>query len=122
MTTFNIRYSHSIQPHQNVVPALVPLEREDGSLVLPQRVLQLARRRPDARVPVVGAGRQEAPAAVPVQGSHVLVARVLLSASVDAVPEDDLALRVGQAPDARRAVPRVSRAEEDLHLVVRYLL
>ena len=64
-------------PHQDVVSALVPLQCEDGPLVLAQRVLQLARRRPDARVAVVGARRQEAPAAVPVQGRHVLVAGVL---------------------------------------------
>ena len=50
----------------------------------------------------------------------------LLSASVDAVPEDDLSLRVGQVPDARGAVARpggeqvlhrVPRADEDLLVV-----
>ena len=56
----------------------------------------------------------------------VRVINHLLSASVDAVPEDDLSLRVGQVPDARGAVPRpggeqvlhrVPRADEDLLVV-----
>ena len=45
--------------------------------MLAQRVLQLPRRRPDARVPVVRARREEAAAAVPVQGCDILVAGVL---------------------------------------------
>ena len=42
----------------------------------------------------------------------------LLSTSVDAVPEDDLSLRVGQVPDARRTVPRPG-GEQVLHRVPR---
>ena len=38
---------------QDVVSALVPLERKDGALVLAEGLLQLSRRRPDPREAVV---------------------------------------------------------------------
>ena len=62
---------------QDVVSALVPFERENGSLVLAQGLFQFAARAPDASVAVVGARRQEGAGTVPVQRCHVLVARNL---------------------------------------------
>ena len=68
------RVDPSLTRAEDVVAALVPLEREDGTLVLTEGLLQLPLRGPDSRKPVVGARGQQRARAVPVQGSHVLVA------------------------------------------------
>ena len=46
---------------EEVIPALVPLDRENGSLVLRERVPQLPLLRPDSRHPIIRPRRQKGP-------------------------------------------------------------
>ena len=70
---------------QNKVPRLIPLEREDRTLVLTESLLQLACGGPDPGVAVITAGGQQVAVTIPVQRGHVLVAWNLLPLHLDAV-------------------------------------
>eukprot|EP00966_Prymnesium_polylepis_P125766 2907923-Prymnesium_polylepis.1 len=103
---------------QQVLPRRVPLEREDGPIVLGQRLIELTRHRPDARLPVVRACRERGAVVIPLQRRHVLALLLVLG---EVLQHERLrhsrrlalaARAVGHLPDARGRVARARREQE----------
>ena len=98
---------------QEVPPALVPLEREDGPLVPREGLHQRAVGAPDARLPVVRARRERRAVVVPVERRHVLglllVPRHVVQHHRRRVLAPLPARPLWHGPDARCGVARAAR-------------